>query len=60
MPENISPGIAEFDDLKKYDPEFRFRRMVPGLMVKAVGAAIFFLVAIYQGYIESGGEAQRR
>ena len=27
MPDNISPGIAEFDDLKKYDPEFRFRRV---------------------------------
>ena len=27
MSDNISPGIAEFEDLKKYDPEFRFRRV---------------------------------
>ncbi len=27
MSNDSSPGIAEFEDLKKYDPEFRFRRV---------------------------------
>ena len=27
MTNSSSPGIAEFEDLKKYDPEFRFRRV---------------------------------
>jgi TRAP transporter 4TM/12TM fusion protein len=27
MPDNSTPGIQEFEDLKRYDPEFRFRQV---------------------------------
>ena len=48
MSDNISPGIAEFEDLKKYDPEFRFRR-VAGLaaIVITILACALSLFHIY-------------
>ncbi len=48
MSDNISPGIAEFEDLKKYDPEFRFRR-VTGIaaIVIAILACALSLFHIY-------------
>ena len=35
MSDDAAPGIAEFEDLKKYDPEFRFRR-VTGIAAIAI------------------------
>ena len=42
MPDNISPGIAEFEDLKKYDPEFRFRRVtgIAAIIITVLACAL--------------------
>ena len=39
MSDDVKPGIEEFEDIKKYDPEFRFRQ------VKGIAAIIVTVIA---------------